>query len=604
MNSVRSFFILFFVSAPILTFGQNTVNFTQFFVNPYSVNPSFAGIDGQKAFFLAYRKQWADFENAPTTTNFSYHSPLKAGFNIGFNVNNYSRSVLTSTGFQMTFAYALPLGEHKYLRFGISGGAVSNGIKLDDLGSFGTDPALLNAVDNSFSPLGNAGISIHLKSTHFGVAMPTLLAPTYITTKSFAIEEVDPFQSIIVHANHRFYFAKNKNIFEPYVVYRINTGLPSQLEAAGVLHLNHVIWLGGSYKQDFGISALGGVKLNNVLAIGASYSLKNTGINELNSPSYEIQLSFLAGKKDKKIEGYSFVSTTKPKKKNIDLSSQLAAKKKQEEAAKKKQQEELAAKKKQEEAAVAKRQQEEATAKRQQEEAAKRQQDEALAKRQQEETATAKRQQDEALAKRQQEEAAAKRQAEAVLLAKRQQEEAAQKPPVEQPKPKVEEPKVTEPVVVVPPPVEKPPVVQHSGGPRLKHQSSIATLETDEHGESERLARLEVHAEDHSQPHGEGQDAHPHAERHEFVQQGDHQSELDLGDYVVAGVFKSEENAKQFSDGLVKLKFKADYGHLSQKNLWYVYLLKTKNIDKAREERNKLRTTKMFRDAWLLTVQE
>jgi type IX secretion system PorP/SprF family membrane protein len=113
MNSIRLLCIAFFVIISVHTYGQNTANFTQFFVNPYSINPSFAGIDGQNALFLAYRKQWADVENAPTTINFSYHAPLKAGLNVGFNVNNYTRSVLSTTGMQMSVAYALPVGEHK-----------------------------------------------------------------------------------------------------------------------------------------------------------------------------------------------------------------------------------------------------------------------------------------------------------------------------------------------------------------------------------------------------------------------------------------------------------------------------------------------------------
>ncbi|HEY6437938.1 MAG TPA: type IX secretion system membrane protein PorP/SprF, partial [Ignavibacteriaceae bacterium] len=189
------------------------------------------------------------------------------------------------------------------------------------------DPALQNIVNQNISVIGNAGISLHLKSFHIGAALPNLFTPSYVSVDEFKVTEVQPFQAMVIHASNRFYFSDNKHVFEPYAVYRINEGLPSQYEFAGVFHLNHVVWLGGSYKQEFGISALGGIKVNNRFAVGGSYTLKNSGINELNFPTYEIHVSFLGGaaksksksKTNKSYPTYSFVNTEIPKKTRTEL---------------------------------------------------------------------------------------------------------------------------------------------------------------------------------------------------------------------------------------------------------------------------------------------
>jgi hypothetical protein len=77
------------------------------------------------------------------------------------------------------------------------------------------------------------------------------------------------------------------------------------------------------------------------------------------------------------------------------------------------------------------------------------------------------------------------------------------------------------------------------------------------------------------------------------------------GDYVIAGAFKVEANAKKYSEGLVKLGFKeTSYGFLTQKATWYVYIAQTNDIDAARSFRDKFREMKIFREAWLLTVQK
>jgi len=136
-----------------------------------------------------------------------------------------------------------------------------------------------------------------------------------VSQDAFSVTEIKPLQSLVVHMSNRFYFNNNKNVFEPYLLYRINGGLPSQLEVAAVLHLNHVVYIGSSYKQDFGISALGGLKINNVFAVGVSYGIQNTGTNQLSSPTYEIHLGYLFGKHKKENFAYSFVDTHKEKEK-------------------------------------------------------------------------------------------------------------------------------------------------------------------------------------------------------------------------------------------------------------------------------------------------
>jgi type IX secretion system PorP/SprF family membrane protein len=528
--------------------AQDQANFTQFYLNPYLINPSYAGIDGQSALSIIYRRQWMNIDGGPAIANFSLQAPLsvKAGF--GLSVTNDKKGVLTNSALRVSFAYNAILGDHSSVRFGLSAGGSWNSLDMEAINT--NDPAFANVLDNNAALTGNAGISFHMKTLHLGVSMPTIFSPSYVSTDAFSITEVKPFQSIIVNASNRFYFNDNKNVFEPYAIYRINTDLPAQFEVAGVVHLNHTIWAGASYKQDFGISALGGIKLKNLFAIGASYSLANSGINELNSPTFEVSLTLLMGAHKKGTHAYSFVNTVKEKEKKPkgkSASEAIAEKRKQEEAERKKQADALA--------------------KAREEEAKKKQAEQAK------------------IAAENKAKADAKAEADRKALA-----EANKKPPV---------------VVAQKPPVRNDSVPrQHN--PRLRQDMVETVIIPDEelpHDETETLKRLEVHAENPTEHHEEPPAAHPNAERHEFVKRGNHKEELDVADYVIGGVFKADANAKHFADGLKKLGFKADYGHLTEKNLWYVYLYQTTDINQAKAERDRVRKMKLLRDAWLLTVQ-
>jgi len=582
--------------------SQDASNFTQFFINPYSYNPSYAGAEGRTALFLSYRKQWANIEGGPTIANFSLHGPVsKKRLGYGLNFTNDTRGVLNTSGLTLGFGYTVPMSDHTSIRFGISIGGAWNMVKLEDIQDV-SDPALAELLDQNAFLLGSAGFSLHTKTFHLSAALPSIFSPSYVSVDPFSFKEVKPFQSIMVSASNRFYLGGDKHIFEPYIMYRLNADLPSQFEVAGVIHLNHVVWAGGSYKQDFGISALGGFKVNHTFLIGGSYSLKNTGINELNSPSYEVHLSYLLGERKRNTPYYSFVDSekVKPKKQIRKSASELIAeRRKQEEADRKKRQEELAKSQREEQLAKEK-------AAKEREAEQKQREAEAVVVM----AAEQKQKEAEAVAAREAEQKQAETQAQAVRQAELEKQRVQQgqvnnvqqQTPVQpqpQPQPQVtqQQPQQTQAITPIEPPVED---HSHDGGARFRSQLFVPVYISDE--ENERTLWLEQHANDPDELHGEAPDFHPNSQRHEFVKQGGHQDELDIGDFVIVGSFRAMENAKHFSEGLVKMGFTADYGHLTEKDMWYVYVVNTNDINKAREERDKYRKMKIFRDAWLLTV--
>jgi type IX secretion system PorP/SprF family membrane protein len=518
MRNALSVLLLFCIST--LSLAQDQTNFTQFYLNPYLYNPSYVGIDGQSALSIIYRKQWMTVEGAPTIANFSLQTPISARAGFGLSVTNDARGLLNNSSVLLTFGYNVPLAKQAFIRFGISGGGAWNTVDMAKLESMNDDPALGNILDNNASIVGNAGISLHIKTFQFGASMPSIFSPSYLSEDQFSITEIKPFQSIIINASNRFYFGDDKHIFEPYALYRINADLPPQFEVAGILHLNHLIWVGGSYKEEFGISALGGLKVKNSLAIGASYSVQNSGANELNSPSFEISLNLLLGKRKKNAPLYSFVNTVKEKEKKPlrkSASELIAEKRKAEEEARKKHLEEQAKIKKEEEEA-------------------KKRVDE-LARKAREEEAERTR-----LAEEQRAREAEEAKAREAEIAKN----AAPAPVVK------EEPA---PVVTPPPATVTPPPAVDNG-------------------------------------------------RHETFKRGAHSKELGTGDYVIAGVFSSEANATRYTNGLKQLGYQASNGFLTHKQLWYVWVYRSENINEARVERDKLRKLRMFKDAWLLTIVE
>lgn len=533
MRVIRKVLFLMFLTASTTLWAQEQV---LFFVNPYSFNPSYAGVEGKPAVYLNYRRQWVNVDGSPKIGNLSFHTPLKKYLSVGANIHNDKKGMFNTTSVLLSGAYTVLLGDFKSLRFGISAGGGTTNIDLDGVDDI-NDPALMTA-GNSFLQ-GSAGVSLHVKSFHAGLTLPSLFETSNIEGNPSTL---NPLQNAVAHASYRLYWMRNKHMLEPHLLYRYSNVSPAQIEAALVYHMNNILWLGGSYKQHMGNSAFLGLHLNKTFGVGYAYTFSTTTGNQLNSPSHEIQLTLLLGQRRKDIPFYSFVDTEKEKKIKQPTHHQPAS-----------------------EAIAANRNN---------------------ANKQPAQKPPQKDPNHQA------------RLPENVV--KKPVETKKEQPVVKKEEPAVvvkkEEPKTT-------PPVEKKEVAKTIAVDKLGDMPHVHdTLHPAHEEEKEKIARLEVHADNPTEHHNDAPDAHPHAERHEFVKQGTHSEELELGDYVVAGVFRSKINAEHFATGLKQHGFKADHGHLSLKNLWYVYIAQTDNIEAAKAERDKFRKMTIFRDAWLLTV--
>jgi type IX secretion system PorP/SprF family membrane protein len=97
--------------------AQNQV-FSQFMVNPYQFNPSFAASNGYLEANVFFRKQWLGIENAPEALAFNAQAPVGRNVSLGLNVVSNKTILLKYTGAAATFAYKVRFSYHHHLNFG------------------------------------------------------------------------------------------------------------------------------------------------------------------------------------------------------------------------------------------------------------------------------------------------------------------------------------------------------------------------------------------------------------------------------------------------------------------------------------------------------
>ncbi|MFY0608262.1 MAG: PorP/SprF family type IX secretion system membrane protein [Cyclobacteriaceae bacterium] len=298
--------ILWFGLCCLLQFTSYTQTlpkvYNQFFMNPYVYNPAYAGVEGHTVVFFMYKDQWAGIDGAPTLSHVNFHVPLKGGLAIGALAFNERAGLYSQSGGKVTGGYLINLDRTHFLRFGMSLGAGNNTLNFGEFDS-PTDPAFQNLLTNETFLIGDVGVAYHFGHFNVGLALPSIFGYDLFTRESTPIR-VRPQDNMLFKMNYRGHLGDDIAI-EPHILYRYNKYLPDQLEATVIVHLLHVVWVGATYRQNAGLVGLIGAKLWERMGVGYSFEYGNPSNASLVGPSHEVHIGYHLGTKKEHAEHVS-----------------------------------------------------------------------------------------------------------------------------------------------------------------------------------------------------------------------------------------------------------------------------------------------------------
>jgi len=201
MRYLRSIFpaiVLSFIFEAAI--AQQVPMYSQYIMNGFLINPSFAGRDGYTTVNLTVREQWVGMAGAPSTYAASFQTRLlrnsyiskstavrkklikpTKGSKVGLGgyVFNDNNGIMRRTGIQAVYAYHISMGQTggypNNLSFGLALTAYQLAINTDGL-IYDPDDPLLNSYDRSvFIPDFNFGASFTTSKYYVGFAMTNLL---------------------------------------------------------------------------------------------------------------------------------------------------------------------------------------------------------------------------------------------------------------------------------------------------------------------------------------------------------------------------------------------------------------------------------------------
>ena len=162
-GQLKYLFLFYLLISLFIVNGQQIPIYSQFFMNKYVNNSSFAGVNKKFSVSSNHRYQWVGITDAPRTYTLSVNGPTKNLKN-GVGAYLYTDHVgpTIRTGFQASYAYHLKINEKIKLSMSLSGGVLEwkiDGHKLNL--SDQNDPALVDNIMRTLVPDAKFGFILY-----------------------------------------------------------------------------------------------------------------------------------------------------------------------------------------------------------------------------------------------------------------------------------------------------------------------------------------------------------------------------------------------------------------------------------------------------------
>ncbi|MCB0430646.1 MAG: type IX secretion system membrane protein PorP/SprF [Flavobacteriales bacterium] len=270
--------------------AQQLGSYTQYMLNPYSINPGAAGSKDYYQLRLHYRNQWVGITDSPKTYSLSYfgRKPKNERTGLGVTVFSDKTGPSSRTGFQGTYTHHLKLGENLKLGLGLGLGMVNYSINTGDIYVKDKDDLVFtNGKLTTTQPDGSFGAYMYSQKFYLGFSVQQLLASelnwAYTNSKM---------------AGHQFIMAgykfkvKDKMIIEPSVLVRHVKPVPMQLDMGITFDYMDRVKFGAQYRTKDAVAIIVGYNLKRKLYFGYSYDMINSALKSYTSGTHEIMLSY------------------------------------------------------------------------------------------------------------------------------------------------------------------------------------------------------------------------------------------------------------------------------------------------------------------------
>ena len=299
--------------------AQQVPMYSQYIMNGFLINPSFAGCDGYTAVNLTVREQWVGMAGAPSTYAVSFQTrilkdsyiskytavkkkiikPTKGGkVGLGGYVFNDNNGIMKRTGVQFAYAYHISMGRTggipNDLSFGLALTAYQFAVNTNGL-IYNHDDPLLNSYDRSvFIPDFNFGASFTTSKYYLGFSMTNLFRGSLLFADT-SITKRTELGNFYLTGGYKFPLSPDW-ILEPSAFIKASDMFLKsvQMDLTARVYYKEDYWVGMSYRTNDAIIAMIGLKYDRFY-FAYAFDFTLTDIRKQSYGTHELSLAVKFG---------------------------------------------------------------------------------------------------------------------------------------------------------------------------------------------------------------------------------------------------------------------------------------------------------------------
>jgi len=300
-------------------FAQQLPFSSQYYTNPFVMNPAYAGINDNINAYITHRSQWTGLAGAPQTSYFTIDGPIPAkNSSLGLKIYSDVTDIISRAGVFANYAYRIKISDSNNLYLGVACGVFNNKIDFSKAQvPDPDDPFLSQQSQNKTIVSADLGVVYVYKKLTVGFAVPQLLGNR---VKYPILSGDNSYYNLNRHyqgsAKYLFNVSKEKEITAyPLFMFRYVKGAPFQYDVNGVIDWKKIGWVGLTYHSNYAVAISGGIRYHN-FCVGYAYDMGISKIKSYTGSSSEFLLGYVYGQKKKETD--RFVNVEEPR---IDIAA-------------------------------------------------------------------------------------------------------------------------------------------------------------------------------------------------------------------------------------------------------------------------------------------
>lgn len=286
----KIFAIAFFGLFALGALAQQQGIYSNYIFNLYTVNPAYAGERDALSAALSYRTQWVGFEGAPTTQNFSIHSPLPNNkMAVGLIAQNDEIGARSTPSLMATYSYKFKITKKSHISLALQAGAINYQYHWDELDyRQGLDPVSFGTADDLLIPNIDFGAMFITPDAYVGLSVMGMNNSKTISAEASEAK----LNTVINLVAGKMYKVSPEVFLKPSTIVRKSIEGPTQFDINLSAMYKNRYWLTATYRYGFGAVISAHIYVNDKFHFGYAYDLPLNNLLAEQSGTHELFIGY------------------------------------------------------------------------------------------------------------------------------------------------------------------------------------------------------------------------------------------------------------------------------------------------------------------------